>query len=108
MILLSLFIELFDIYIFFFLFLEYTFNCEKENTTKISRVYLQFKICMLFNIFNLNELQEIIKEREEEREKLRKELRRSRERIHALDTDVQRREFSEVVTTTTHTQTATG
>jgi len=63
---------------------------------------------MLFNIFNLNELQEIIKEREEEREKLRKELRRSRERIHALDTDVQRREFSEVVTTTTHTQTATG
>ncbi|XP_025265216.1 rho guanine nucleotide exchange factor 12 isoform X5 [Camponotus floridanus] len=55
----------------------------------------------------LSQLLEIIKEREEEREKLRKELRRSRERIHALDTDVQRREFSEVVTTTTHTQTAT-
>ncbi|XP_072764898.1 rho guanine nucleotide exchange factor 12 isoform X1 [Anoplolepis gracilipes] len=55
----------------------------------------------------LSQLLEIIKEREEEREKLRKELRRSRERIHALDTDVQRREFSEVITTTTHTQTAT-
>lgn len=63
---------------------------------------------MLFNISNLIELQEIIKEREEEREKLRKELRRSRERIHALDTDVQRREFSEVITATTHTQTTTG
>ncbi|KAL6428551.1 hypothetical protein ACFW04_007884 [Cataglyphis niger] len=55
----------------------------------------------------LSQLLEIIKEREEEREKLRKELRRSRERIHALDSDVQRREFSEVITTTTHTQTAT-
>ncbi|XP_077272585.1 rho guanine nucleotide exchange factor 2 isoform X2 [Temnothorax americanus] len=53
----------------------------------------------------LSQLLEIIKEREEEREKLRKELRRSRERIHALDTDVQRREFSEIITTTTHTQT---
>lgn len=64
---------------------------------------------MFLNILlNLNGLQEIIKEREEEREKLRKELRRSRERIHALDSDVQRREFSEVITTTTHTQTATG
>ncbi|XP_029169696.1 rho guanine nucleotide exchange factor 12 isoform X4 [Nylanderia fulva] len=55
----------------------------------------------------LSQLLEITKEREEEREKLRKELRRSRERIHALDTDVQRREFSEMITTTTHTQTAT-
>ncbi|XP_011332497.1 rho guanine nucleotide exchange factor 12 isoform X2 [Ooceraea biroi] len=54
----------------------------------------------------LSQLLEIIKEREEEREKLRKELRRSRERIHALDVDVQRREFSEVTTATTHTQTA--
>ncbi|XP_036143967.1 rho guanine nucleotide exchange factor 11 isoform X2 [Monomorium pharaonis] len=51
----------------------------------------------------LSQLLEIIKEREEEREKLRKELRRSRERIHALDTDVQRREFSGMITT--HTQT---
>ncbi|XP_011700224.1 PREDICTED: rho guanine nucleotide exchange factor 1-like isoform X2 [Wasmannia auropunctata] len=53
----------------------------------------------------LSQLLEITKEREDEREKLRKELRRSRERIHALDTDVQRREFSEMITTTTHTQT---
>ncbi|XP_039306176.1 rho guanine nucleotide exchange factor 11 isoform X2 [Solenopsis invicta] len=53
----------------------------------------------------LSQLLEIIKEREEEREKLRKELRRSRERIHALDTDVQRREFSEMMTATTYTQT---
>ncbi|XP_018052540.1 PREDICTED: rho guanine nucleotide exchange factor 12 isoform X2 [Atta colombica] len=53
----------------------------------------------------LSQLLEIVKEREEEREKLRKELRRSRERIHALDIEVQRREFSELMTTTTHTQT---
>ncbi|XP_018377341.1 PREDICTED: rho guanine nucleotide exchange factor 12 isoform X1 [Trachymyrmex cornetzi] len=53
----------------------------------------------------LSQLLEIVKEREEEREKLRKELRRSRERIHALDIEVQRREFSEIITTTTHTQT---
>ncbi|XP_067203804.1 rho guanine nucleotide exchange factor 11 isoform X3 [Linepithema humile] len=53
----------------------------------------------------LSQLLEIIKKREEERERLRKELRRSRERIHALDTDVQRREFSEVISTTTYTQT---
>lgn len=59
-------------------------------------------------VFNFDKLQEIIKEREEEREKLRKELRRSRERIHALDTDVQRREFSEIITMTTHTQTMLG
>ncbi|KYN43816.1 Rho guanine nucleotide exchange factor 12 [Trachymyrmex septentrionalis] len=53
----------------------------------------------------LSQLLEIVKEREEEREKLRKELRRSRERMHALDIEVQRREFSELITTTTHTQT---
>ncbi|XP_011861352.1 PREDICTED: rho guanine nucleotide exchange factor 12 isoform X3 [Vollenhovia emeryi] len=53
----------------------------------------------------LSQLLEIIKEREEEREKLRKELCRNRERVHALDTDVQRREFSEMITTTTQTQT---
>ncbi|XP_018315492.1 rho guanine nucleotide exchange factor 12 isoform X2 [Mycetomoellerius zeteki] len=53
----------------------------------------------------LSQLLAIVKEREEEREKLRKELRRSRERIHALDIEVQRREFSEIITTTTHTQT---
>lgn len=75
----------------------------------MNRVYFYFKISVLSNILvKLSELQEITKEREEEREKLRKELRRSRERIHALDTDVQRREFSEVITTTTHTQTAAG
>ncbi|XP_018377345.1 PREDICTED: rho guanine nucleotide exchange factor 12 isoform X3 [Trachymyrmex cornetzi] len=56
----------------------------------------------------LSQLLEIVKEREEEREKLRKELRRSRERIHALDIEVQRREFSEIITTTTHTQTMLG
>ncbi|XP_014478297.1 PREDICTED: rho guanine nucleotide exchange factor 12 isoform X2 [Dinoponera quadriceps] len=53
----------------------------------------------------LSQLLDIIKEREEEREKLRRELRRSRERIHALDTDVQRREFPGT-TTTSYTQTA--
>lgn len=46
----------------------------------------------------LSQLLEIIKEREEERERLRKELRRSRERLHALDADIQRREFSETCT----------
>ncbi|XP_032676783.1 uncharacterized protein LOC116846699 isoform X4 [Odontomachus brunneus] len=56
----------------------------------------------------LSQLLEIIKEREEEREKLRKELRRSRERVHALDTDVQRREFSGAITVTSYTQTALG
>ncbi|XP_018356037.1 PREDICTED: rho guanine nucleotide exchange factor 12 isoform X3 [Trachymyrmex septentrionalis] len=56
----------------------------------------------------LSQLLEIVKEREEEREKLRKELRRSRERMHALDIEVQRREFSELITTTTHTQTMLG
>ncbi|XP_020285964.1 rho guanine nucleotide exchange factor 11 isoform X2 [Pseudomyrmex gracilis] len=56
----------------------------------------------------MSQLLEIIKEREDEREKLRKELRRSRERIHALDSDMQRREFSEAITRTTHTQTALG
>ncbi|XP_054000193.1 rho guanine nucleotide exchange factor 12 isoform X5 [Hylaeus anthracinus] len=46
----------------------------------------------------LSQLLEIIKEREEERERLRKELRRSRERLHALDADIQRRDFSETCT----------
>ncbi|XP_017884357.1 rho guanine nucleotide exchange factor 11 isoform X3 [Ceratina calcarata] len=56
----------------------------------------------------LSQLLEIIKEREEERETLRKELRRSRERLHALDADIQRREFSETYTTSSHTQTEPG
>lgn len=53
----------------------------------------------------LSQLLEIIKEREEERETLRKELRRSRERLHAFDADIQRREFSETCTTSSQTQT---
>ncbi|XP_033196749.1 rho guanine nucleotide exchange factor 2 isoform X2 [Bombus vancouverensis nearcticus] len=53
----------------------------------------------------LSQLLEIIKEREEERETLRKELRRSRERLHALDADIQRREFSETCTVSSQTQT---
>ncbi|XP_017794853.1 PREDICTED: rho guanine nucleotide exchange factor 11 isoform X2 [Habropoda laboriosa] len=56
----------------------------------------------------LSQLLEIIKEREEERETLRKELRRSRERLHALDADIQRREFSETCTTSIQTQTEPG
>ncbi|CAL7948275.1 unnamed protein product [Xylocopa violacea] len=56
----------------------------------------------------LSQLLEIIKEREEERETLRKELRRSRERLHALDADIQRREFSETCTTSSQTQTEPG
>lgn len=56
----------------------------------------------------LSQLLEIIKGREEERERLRKELRRSRERLHALDADIQRREFSETCTTSSQTQTEPG
>ncbi|CAK9805241.1 Rho guanine nucleotide exchange factor 12 [Anthophora quadrimaculata] len=56
----------------------------------------------------LSQLLEIIKEREDERETLRKELRRSRERLHALDADIQRREFSETCTTSIQTQTEPG
>ncbi|XP_076301596.1 rho guanine nucleotide exchange factor 2 isoform X2 [Lasioglossum baleicum] len=56
----------------------------------------------------LSQLLEIIKGREEERERLRKELRRSRERLHALDADIQRREFSETCTTSNQTQTEPG
>ncbi|XP_076383350.1 rho guanine nucleotide exchange factor 2 isoform X1 [Megalopta genalis] len=56
----------------------------------------------------LSQLLEIIKGREEERERLRKELRRSRERLHALDADIQRREFSETCTISNQTQTEPG
>ncbi|XP_034171982.1 rho guanine nucleotide exchange factor 2 isoform X4 [Osmia lignaria lignaria] len=56
----------------------------------------------------LSQLLEIVKEREEERETLRKELRRSRERLHALDTDIKRREYSETCTISCQTQTETG
>ncbi|KAF3422016.1 hypothetical protein E2986_12046 [Frieseomelitta varia] len=52
----------------------------------------------------LSQLLEIIKEREEERETLRKELRRSRERLHAFDADMQRREFSETCTASSQTE----
>ncbi|XP_014236833.1 rho guanine nucleotide exchange factor 11 isoform X1 [Trichogramma pretiosum] len=43
----------------------------------------------------LVQLLEIIKDRDEERERLRKELRRSRERLHAIDAEVQRRETTD-------------
>ncbi|XP_076650814.1 rho guanine nucleotide exchange factor 2 isoform X2 [Halictus rubicundus] len=56
----------------------------------------------------LSQLLETIKGREEERERLRKELRRSRERLHALDADIQRREFSETCTISNQTQTEPG
>ncbi|XP_029032097.2 rho guanine nucleotide exchange factor 11 isoform X2 [Osmia bicornis bicornis] len=56
----------------------------------------------------LSQLLEIVKEREEERETLRKELRRSRERLHALDTDIKRREYSDTCTISCQTQTETG
>jgi hypothetical protein len=41
-------------------------------------------------------LQKIVKERDEERERLRKELRRSRERLHVIDAEAQRRETLEI------------
>ncbi|XP_023248166.1 rho guanine nucleotide exchange factor 12 isoform X2 [Copidosoma floridanum] len=44
----------------------------------------------------LSQLLKIVKERDEERERLRKEFRRSRERLHAIDANVQRRETTEV------------
>ncbi|XP_066599508.1 rho guanine nucleotide exchange factor 12-like isoform X2 [Prorops nasuta] len=56
----------------------------------------------------LSQLLEVIKKIEDERDKLRKELRRSRERLHALDSDAQRREFSDAPTTTMYTQTEPG
>ncbi|KAJ8683003.1 hypothetical protein QAD02_018795 [Eretmocerus hayati] len=40
----------------------------------------------------LSQLLKIVKERDEERERLRKELRRSRERLHAIDAEAQRRD----------------
>ena len=49
-----------------------------------------------------------MKEREEERERLRKELRRSREKLHAMDTDAQKRESTETFTASIHTQTELG
>lgn len=83
---------------------------KKHNYNEKNFILKNISVMFLFlpKLLNFDKLQEIIKEREEEREKLRKELRRSRERIHALDTDVQRREFSEMMTTTTHTQTMLG
>ncbi|XP_025073904.1 uncharacterized protein LOC105426685 [Pogonomyrmex barbatus] len=71
----------------------------------ITKMIQPIRLYLTTQLSQLSQLLEIIKEREEEREKLRKELHRSRERIHALNTDVQRREFSEMITTTTCTQT---
>ncbi|XP_011497167.1 PREDICTED: rho guanine nucleotide exchange factor 12 [Ceratosolen solmsi marchali] len=45
----------------------------------------------------LSHLLKIVKERDEERERLRKELRRSRERLHVIDAEAQRREISETI-----------
>ncbi|XP_046628149.1 rho guanine nucleotide exchange factor 11 isoform X2 [Neodiprion virginianus] len=53
----------------------------------------------------LSQLLEIIKDREEERERMRRELRRSREKLHAIDADVQRRGVLQNLNTSTHTQT---
>lgn len=50
-------------------------------------------------------MQKVVKEREEDRERLRKELHRSRERLHAIDADVQRREPYQFSTSTTQTPT---
>ncbi|XP_058799501.1 rho guanine nucleotide exchange factor 12 isoform X2 [Phymastichus coffea] len=47
----------------------------------------------------LSQLLKIVKERDEERERLRKELRRSRERLHAIDTEAQRREATDLHST---------
>ncbi|XP_012276921.1 rho guanine nucleotide exchange factor 11 [Orussus abietinus] len=56
----------------------------------------------------LSQLLEIVKEREDERERLRNELRRSRERLHAIDTETQRRECHHTSTSTSQTQTEPG
>ncbi|XP_025601965.2 rho guanine nucleotide exchange factor 11 isoform X3 [Athalia rosae] len=53
----------------------------------------------------LSQLLEIVKDREDERERMRRELRRSRERLHAVDADVQRRGILQNPITSTHTQT---
>ncbi|KAK0168904.1 hypothetical protein PV327_002662 [Microctonus hyperodae] len=56
----------------------------------------------------LSQLLKVVKEREEDRERLRKELHRSRERLHAIDADVQRREPYQFSTSTTQTPTDSG
>ncbi|XP_046751994.1 rho guanine nucleotide exchange factor 11 isoform X6 [Diprion similis] len=53
----------------------------------------------------LSQLLEIVKDREEERERMRRELRRSREKLHAIDADAQRRGVLQNLNTSTHTQT---
>ena len=77
--------------------------------TYIVPVSNKYKTCT--NIYKCKYLinQEIVKVREEERERLRKELRRSRERLHALDADAQQqhREQTNVPTAAIHTQTET-
>ncbi|XP_033211602.1 rho guanine nucleotide exchange factor 12 isoform X2 [Belonocnema kinseyi] len=61
-------------------------------------------ICNTLNT-QLSELLRIVKEREEERERLWKELRQSREKLHAIDADAQRRETAETFTASIYTQT---
>lgn len=56
---------------------------------------------------NLN-LQRIVKVREDERENLRRELRRSREKLHAMDNKAQREENLVTSTSNIHTQTEIG
>lgn len=48
-----------------------------------------------------------MKERDEERDRLRKELRRSRERLHAIDADAQRKDREQYQFSTSTTQTPT-
>ncbi|XP_031788329.1 rho guanine nucleotide exchange factor 12 isoform X2 [Nasonia vitripennis] len=55
----------------------------------------------------LSQLLKIVKERDEERERLRKELRRSRERLHAVDAEAQRRETPEVPSASAEIETQT-
>ncbi|KAH0556518.1 hypothetical protein KQX54_000848 [Cotesia glomerata] len=55
----------------------------------------------------LSQLLKIVKERDEERDRLRKELRRSRERLHAIDADAQRKDREQYQFSTSTTQTPT-
>ncbi|XP_074095470.1 rho guanine nucleotide exchange factor 2 isoform X4 [Cotesia typhae] len=55
----------------------------------------------------LSQLLKIVKERDEERDRLRKELRRSRERLHAIDADAQRKDREQYQFSTSTIQTPT-
>ncbi|XP_043471753.1 rho guanine nucleotide exchange factor 11 isoform X2 [Leptopilina heterotoma] len=61
-------------------------------------------ICTTLNT-QLTELLRIVKVREDERENLRRELRRSREKLHAMDNKAQREENLVTSTSNIHTQT---